>query len=342
MISLVELQHTDPATLTKKDFVPTNEVRWCPACADFSILQQVQKTLPTLGIPRENIVFVSGIGCSSRFPYYMNTYGMHSIHGRAPAVATGLKVARPDLSVWVITGDGDALAIGGNHFIHAVRRNVGLKILLFNNRIYGLTKGQCSPTSEVGKKTKSTPLGSVDYPLEPVSVALGVGATFVARAVATDGAQLGAVLDRAAHHKGTAFVEIYQSCVMFNDGAYDHLTDAETREDHRLILKHGERLLFGKDRQRGIGLNAHGDPIVIDIARDGAEKVLVYDETSDTMPFLLSHMSAAGLPTPLGVFRALDRPTYEELITDQIALARAKQPGSAQRMLEEGQTWTVA
>ena len=332
--------HTDPSVLSKKDFSSGQEVRWCPGCADFSILNQVQKTLPTLGIPRENIVFISGIGCSSRFPYYMNTYGIHGIHGRAPAIATGLKVARPELSVWVVTGDGDALSIGGNHIMHALRRNVGIKVLMFNNRIYGLTKGQYSPTSEVGKKTKSSPLGSVDYPLEPMSVALGVGATFVARVIGTDGPLLAEVLLRAAQHQGTAFVEIYQSCVIFNDGAFDTLTEGDAKHERQLRLRQGEKLLFSKGT-KGIGLDEHGHPIAIDVAKEGDGRVLTYDETSETMPFLLSHLSD-DLPTAFGVFRAVERPTYEELVTRQVEKARARGAGTAQTMLEAGESWTVA
>jgi 2-oxoglutarate ferredoxin oxidoreductase subunit beta len=337
----LDIVHTDPALLSKKDFVPDNEVRWCPGCADYSILAQVQKTLPTLGIPKENFVFVSGIGCSSRFPYYMDTYGIHGIHGRAPAIATGLKVARPELSVWMITGDGDALAIGGNHFIHALRRNVGLKVLLFNNRIYGLTKGQYSPTSEMGKKTKSTPLGSIDYPLEPVSVALGVGTTFIARVLGTDAQMMGQVLDRAAKHKGTAFIEIYQSCTIFNDGAFDYLSDAKTKEDHRLVLRHGQPLVFGTGGSKGIGLDANGHPTVIDVARDGMAGVLTYDETSDTLPFVLSRLGAPAFPTPLGVFRSIEHDTYEDLVVNQINTARSRKSGNAQSLLEEGECWTV-
>jgi 2-oxoglutarate ferredoxin oxidoreductase subunit beta len=334
------VQHTDPSLLTRKDFVPSNEVRWCPACGDFAILAQVQKALPTLGIPKENFVFVSGIGCSSRFPYYMDTYGIHSIHGRAPAVATGLKIARPDLSVWVITGDGDALSIGGNHFIHALRRNVGLKVLLFNNQIYGLTKGQYSPTSEVGKKTKSTPDGSIDYPLEPIRVALGAGATFVARVLATDGPLLGEVLTKAAAHQGTAFVEIYQSCVMFNEDAFETITEVSTKDDHRVILKHGEPLLFGKNKEKGIGLNEKGEPVVIDVLKDGIAKVVVYDQTSQTLPYVLAHMSE-GLPTPFGVFHSVEKPNYETLLVEQVGRAKAKKQGSVQAMLEEGESWIV-
>src|SRR5688572_6449013 len=247
-----DVAHTDPSALKLKDFQSDQDVRWCPGCGDYSILANVQRALPGLGIPRENFVFVSGIGCSSRFPYYMNTYGMHTIHGRAPALATGIKTMRPDLSVWVITGDGDALSIGGNHFIHVMRRNVDLKVLLFNNQIYGLTKGQYSPTSPVGTRAKSTPLGSIDYPLDPVSVALGANATFVARSFDVHANHLQTVLKRATEHKGTAFVEIYQNCNIFNDGCFSLLTDKETRPMHVLELEHGKPMRFGKDREKGI------------------------------------------------------------------------------------------
>jgi 2-oxoglutarate ferredoxin oxidoreductase subunit beta len=241
-----------PVQLKRKDFVTDQEVRWCPGCGDYAILAQVQKLLPTLGIRKENFVFISGIGCSSRFPYYVDTYGMHTIHGRAPAIATGLKLARPDLSVWMVTGDGDALAIGGNHFIHLMRRNVDLKVLLLNNQIYGLTKGQFSPTSLLGAHTKTTPLGSVDRPFNPVSLAIASGATFVARSVDVELDHLAMVLRAAAEHRGTAFVEVYQNCVTFNDGAYDFITDRSGKEDHRVLLEQGKPLIFGKARDRGI------------------------------------------------------------------------------------------
>ena len=257
----------DVATLTKKDFESNQDVRWCPGCGDYAVLAQIQKLMPTLGIARENFAFISGIGCSSRFPYYMETYGMHSIHGRAPAIASGLKLARPELSVWVVTGDGDALAIGGNHFIHAMRRNIDLKIILLNNRIYGLTKGQYSPTSELGKKTKTTPHGSIDRPFSPVALALGAGATFVARTVDSDLAHMAGVLRRAAEHKGTAFVEIFQNCIVFNDGAYDAITDKSLRDDTRLLLEHGKPLVYGKGRDKGIRQRGQA-PF------DGADRVL--------------------------------------------------------------------
>lgn len=334
-----------PACLTKKDFESNQDVRWCPGCGDYAVLAQVQKLLPTLGIPRENFAFISGIGCSSRFPYYMETYGMHSIHGRAPAIASGLKLARPELSVWVVTGDGDALAIGGNHFIHAMRRNVDLKIILLNNRIYGLTKGQYSPTSELGKKTKTTPLGSIDRPFNPVALALGAGATFVARSVDTDLPHLQSVLARAARHKGTAFIEIYQNCVVFNDGAYGALTDKETRADARVLLEHGKPVVFGKDRNRGIRLNGL-QPEAVTIGENGITEadLMVHDETANNsgLAFLLSQFESPEFPVPLGIFRALETPTYQDLSQHQAEQARAsKGRGDLTRLLHSGDTWAI-
>lgn len=335
--------HIAPACLSKKDFESNQDVRWCPGCGDYAVLAQVQKLLPTLGIPRENFVFISGIGCSSRFPYYMETYGMHSIHGRAPAIASGLKLARPELSVWVVTGDGDALAIGGNHFIHAMRRNVDLKIILLNNRIYGLTKGQYSPTSEIGKKTKTTPMGSIDRPFSPVALALGAGASFVARSVDTDLAHLQSVLARAAQHKGTAFVEIYQNCIVFNDGAFDVLSDKTTRADARLLLEHGKPMLFGQERQRGIhmqGLQAQA----VTLGENGIAEadLLVHDEQAGALAFLLSQFEGPDLPVPLGVFRALEAPTYQERNAHQVAEARrVKGRGDLAGLLNSGDIWSI-
>jgi 2-oxoglutarate ferredoxin oxidoreductase subunit beta len=331
--------------LTKKDFESNQDVRWCPGCGDYAVLSQIQKLLPTLGIPRENFAFISGIGCSSRFPYYMETYGMHSIHGRAPAIASGLKLARPELSVWVVTGDGDALAIGGNHFIHAMRRNVDLKIILLNNRIYGLTKGQYSPTSEMGKKTKTTPLGSIDRPFSPVAMALGAGATFVARTVDTDLAHMGQVLARAAQHKGTAFVEVFQNCIVFNDGAYDAITDKGTRADARVLLEHGKPLVFGKERDKGIRLRGL-EPEVVALGEGGANEaeLVVHDEKAahSGLAFFLSQFDAPNLPVPLGVFRAVEAPAYDELNTRLAADARAaKGRGDLARLLNGGETWTI-
>ncbi len=330
--------------LTKKDFQSDQEVRWCPGCGDYAILAQVQKIMPELGIPRHDIVFISGIGCSSRFPYYMNTYGMHSIHGRAPAFATGLKVSRPELSVWVVTGDGDGLSIGGNHMIHALRRNVDLKILLFNNRIYGLTKGQYSPTSELGKKTKSTPFGSVDAPFGPIQLALGAGATFVARSVDVDPAHLTETVRRAAHHKGTAFVEIYQNCNVFNDGAYTYMTEKAVRADAQVVLENGKPLVFGKAKDKGIRLNAKLEPEVFQIGKDGPiEQALVHDEENETKAWLISHLRPPHFPTPVGVFRAVSHPTYDALMNAQEAdVVKAKGKGDLGKLLNAGETWTVS
>ncbi|MEZ5614419.1 MAG: 2-oxoacid:ferredoxin oxidoreductase subunit beta [Rhodocyclaceae bacterium] len=336
----------DMATLTKKDFESNQDVRWCPGCGDYAVLAQIQKLMPQLGIPRENFAFISGIGCSSRFPYYMETYGMHSIHGRAPAIASGLKLARPELSVWVVTGDGDALAIGGNHFIHAMRRNIGLKIILLNNRIYGLTKGQYSPTSELGKKTKTTPHGSIDRPFSPVAVALGAGATFVARTVDSDLAHMAGVLRRAAEHEGTAFVEIFQNCIVFNDGAYDAITDKSVRDDNRLLLEHGKPLLFGKERNRGIRLRGL-EPEAVTLGEDGVTvaDLVVHDEAADHsgLAFFLSQFDAPKLPVPLGVFRAVNAPAYEGMNNQLHADAEARRGrGDLAALFNSGDTWTIA
>ena len=346
MINIAAIPAGDaPACLTKKDFESSQDVRWCPGCGDYAVLAQVQKLLPTLGIPRENFAFISGIGCSSRFPYYMETYGMHSIHGRAPAIASGLKLARPELSVWVVTGDGDALAIGGNHFIHAMRRNVDLKIILLNNRIYGLTKGQYSPTSEMGKKTKTTPLGSIDRPFSPVSLAIGAGATFVARTLDTDLPHLQSVLARAARHKGTAFVEIYQNCIVFNDGAYDGLTDKATRDDARVLLEHGKPMVYGKERNRGIRMRGM-EAEAVTLGENGVTEadLLVHDERAGNgaLAFLLSQLESTAFPVPLGVFRALETPTYQERNADQAEGARrTKGRGDLASLLNSGDTWTI-
>ncbi len=333
------------AALTKKDFETDQDVRWCPGCGDYAVLAQVQKLMPTLGIPRENFAFISGIGCSSRFPYYMETYGMHSIHGRAPAIASGLKLARPELSVWVVTGDGDALAIGGNHFIHAMRRNIGLKILLLNNRIYGLTKGQYSPTSLLGMKTKSTPQGSIDRPFSPVAVALGAGATFVARTVDSDLAHMAGVLKRAAEHQGTAFVEIYQNCIVFNDGAYDAITDKSMRDDTRLMLEHGKPLLYGKERNKGIRLRGM-EPEAVTLGENGVTEsdLLVHDEAAEHggLAFLLSQFDVPTLPVPLGVFREVGAPSYEEMNNGLQADARERRgQGDLASLFNSGDTWTI-
>ncbi|WP_068808996.1 2-oxoacid:ferredoxin oxidoreductase subunit beta [Thauera phenolivorans] len=331
--------------LTRKDFESDQAVRWCPGCGDHALLNQIQKLLPTLGIPREDFAFVSGIGCASRFPYYLDTYGMHAIHGRAPAIASGLKLARPELSVWVVTGDGDALAIGGNHFIHALRRNVGIRIVLLNNRIYGLTKGQASPTTELGEHTKSTPLGNVDRPFDPVALALGAGATFVARALDTDLARLGEVLRRAALHPGTAFVEVLQNCNMFADGSYRALTDRATRDEARIVLEHGRPLVFGAARDKGIrlrGLQAE----VVAIGPEGAreDELLVHDERADggALGFLLAQLAAPGFPVPLGVFRAVELPSCEARHAGLVAAAQARHGrGDLQTLLAGGNSWEI-
>ncbi|MEV6969959.1 2-oxoacid:ferredoxin oxidoreductase subunit beta [Hamadaea sp. NPDC051192] len=338
-----------PVQLTAKDFKSDQEVRWCPGCGDYAILAAMQGFLPELGIPRERTVFVSGIGCSSRFPYYLNTYGMHSIHGRAPAIATGLSVSRPDLSVWVVTGDGDALSIGGNHLIHALRRNVNLKILLFNNRIYGLTKGQYSPTSEVGKITKSTPFGSADAPFNPISLALGAEATFVARTIDSDRKHLQSVLRAAAEHNGSAFVEIYQNCNIFNDGAFDVLKSPDTRDDFVMPLVHGQPITFGKDREWCVvhPPGAFGLEVRRTSEVDETE-IVVHDATvaEPAYAFALSRLPGLDLRhTPIGVFRSVDRPTYDEVVVEQVSAAQAKAEGTPEdqlsALLNAGDTWTI-
>jgi 2-oxoglutarate ferredoxin oxidoreductase subunit beta len=338
------------APLTTKDFKTDQEVRWCPGCGDYAVLAAVQSFLPELEIRRENIVFVSGIGCSSRFPYYMNTYGMHSIHGRAPAIATGLAISRPDLSVWVVTGDGDALSIGGNHLIHALRRNVNLKILLFNNRIYGLTKGQYSPTSEQGKITKSTPLGSLDVPFNPVSLALGAEASFVARTIDTDRKHLTSVLRAAAHHRGTALVEIYQNCNIFNDGAFELLKSPETRDDAVIRLEHGEPVRFGADGQRGVARMPDGTLRVVDVAEHGTKRLLVHDAHAENpeVAFALSRLADPTTlsTTAVGIYRDVHRATYDDLLHEQLAAAADNAgPGnraSLERLVAGSDTWTVS
>jgi 2-oxoglutarate ferredoxin oxidoreductase subunit beta len=332
------------STLTKRDYQSDVDPRWCPGCGDYSILAQVQAVLPELGVPKENTVFVSGIGCSSRFPYYMNTYGFHTIHGRAPAVATGLKLSRPDLDVWVVTGDGDALSIGGNHFIHMLRRNVDLKILLFNNRIYGLTKGQYSPTSELSKKTKSTPFGSIDAPFNPLQVALGAGAGFVARSIDVDPVHLRSVLTRAANHKGSAFVEIFQNCNVFNDGAYEHLTERSVKDRMQLKLEHGKPMVFAKGT-KGIRLNGF-KPEVVTLGEGGVTEkdLLVHDEkAAASLSFLISELQSPDFPTPMGVFRAVERPVHHELDQAQLVKARSggRGDGNLTALLHQGDTWTV-
>jgi 2-oxoglutarate ferredoxin oxidoreductase subunit beta len=327
--------------LTRKDFVSDQEVRWCPGCGDYAILAQVQKIMPEFGISRENTVFISGIGCSSRFPYYMNTYGFHTIHGRAPAIATGLKVTRPELDVWVVTGDGDGLSIGGNHLIHCLRRNVDMKILLFNNKIYGLTKGQYSPTSEVGKVTKSTPAGSVDFPFNPLTVALGAHASFVCRAIDVEQKHLGDMLKRAHAHRGSSFMEILQNCNIFNDGAFNEVSDKQIKADYQLILEHGKPLIFGKSKDKGIRMNGQRAEVV-QLGNGVTDKdVVVHDETNLPLAFMLANFEPP-LPTPIGVFYATARPTFDAAVNKQLEEAKSKQgPGDLQGLLIRGDTWTV-
>ncbi len=330
--------------LTRKDFVSDQEVRWCPGCGDYSILAQTQKTMPDFGVPKENIVFISGIGCSGRLPYYMNTYGFHTIHGRAPTLATGLKLGRPELMVWVITGDGDALSIGGNHVIHSMRRNVDIKLVMFNNRIYGLTKGQASPTSELGKKTKSSPAGTVDFPVQPLSLALAAEASFVARSVDTHTEHLQETLNRAGFHKGSAFVEVLQNCNIFNDGAFRDFTEREVRDDRTLVLEHGKPMIFGKDRDKGIRLNGlHPEVVELGDAVTEAD-LLVHDEEVEDpyLAYMLSRMWWPQFPVPVGVLRNIQRPTHDQLVVGQIDDAVTKfGAGDLEKLLVSGETWTV-
>src|ERR1022692_2015901 len=331
--------------LSTRDFKSDQEVRWCPGCGDYAILAAFQAFLPELEIPRENLVMISGIGCSSRLPYYVNSYGMHSIHGRAPAIATGLAASRPDLSVWVITGGGDALSIGGNHPIHALRRNVNIKILLFNNRIYGLTKGQYSPTSEQGKVTKSTPFGSLDTPFNPVSLALGAEASFVARTVDSDRKHLTGLVGAAADHRGTAFVEIYQNCPIYNDDAFAPVTDAGTRDDRLIRLEHGEPVRFGADRGQGLRFSRYGSLEAVDAAGTDDESLLVHDAHAPdpSYAFALSRLDTADFAhSPIGVFRQVPRPSYDELMAGQIETARERDgDGDLTALLAGGDTWQV-
>ncbi len=331
--------------LKADDFTSDQDVRWCPGCGDYSILAQMKKVLPEIGVPPEKTVFISGIGCSSRFPYYVNTYGVHSIHGRAPAVATGLKLTRPDLSVWVITGDGDALSIGGNHFIHLLRRNVDLNIVLFNNRIYGLTKGQFSPTSVEGQVTKSTPMGVVDHPLNPISIAVGAEATFIARSVDSNVKHLAYTLKRAAAHKGTSFVEVYQNCNVFNDGAFSYAQDKATRDDSTIELEHGKPMIFGKDRDKGIRLNGfHFEIVNLADGKVKEDDLLFHDEKApSTLVYMLSRMRHPHFPEPIGVFRDVVSETFEEAVRGQIDEAIAKKgPGNLQKLFMSGDTWKVS
>ena len=337
---------TTAPVLTAKDFATDQEVRWCPGCGDYSILAQVQKVMPTLGIPRENIVFISGIGCSSRFPYYMNTFGMHSIHGRATAVASGLKATRPELSVWIITGDGDSLSIGGNHTIHLLRRNFDVNILLFNNQIYGLTKGQYSPTSEEKKITKSTPMGSIDHPFNPAALALGADATFVARTMDRDPKHLQAMLLRANAHKGSSFLEIYQNCNIFNDGAFEIFTEKGTKPVETLFLETGKPLLFGANNEKGIKLDGF-KPVVVDLTQGhSADDCWIHDEKDIYKAQILSRIFddvqiEGHLPRPFGVFYETDRPCYEDVMKAQLEEASARKPADLDKLLRGNEVWTI-
>lgn len=335
----------DLPVLKPTDFASDQDVRWCPGCGDYSILAQMKKMLPDLGLPLEEIVFISGIGCSSRFPYYMNTYGMHSIHGRAPAFATGLRVARPDLKVFLITGDGDALSIGGNHFIHMLRRNVDVTVVLFNNRIYGLTKGQYSPTSPEGQVTKSTPMGSVDHPLNPISIALGAEAGFIARSVDSNIKHLASTLYAAAMHRGTSLVEVYQNCNVFNDGAWSYAQDKATRADTTIELEHGKPLIFGKNRDKGIRLNGFS-PEIVDLSSGDVSQddLLFHDVKADsTLVHILAKMRHPDFPEPIGVFRDTDGVIFEDEVRGQITTAVEKRgPGDLNALFASGDTWEVA
>ena len=330
---------------TKKDWTSDQEIRWCPGCGDYSILMAVQMLMPDLGVRREDTVFVSGIGCSSRFPYYMNTYGIHSIHGRAPALATGIAVTRPDLHVWVITGDGDALSIGGNHLLHALRRNVNLTIILFNNQIYGLTKGQYSPTSEAGKVTKSTPFGSLDHPYNPVSLALGAEASFVARTHDMDRKHMMETFRRAYEHQGASLVEVYQNCNVFNDGAFETILSKDARPNMLIPLEHGKAIRFGPDGEHGV-IFEDGSARVVDVADVGEESLVVHDERREdpSLAFALSRLATGPTtPTPIGVFRDVERPHYGALVEQQlVAAAERKGPGDLEGLLHSGATWTVS
>ena len=335
--------------LTKKDFESDQDVRWCPGCGDYSILAQTQKTMPDFGVAKEKIVFISGIGCSGRLPYYMNTFGFHTIHGRAATIATGLKGARPDLMVWVITGDGDALSIGGNHLIHAMRRNVDMKMIMFNNRIYGLTKGQASPTSPMGKKTKSTPMGTIETPIIPLNLVAAAEASFIARSVDTHSEHLQEMMHRAGEHSGAAFLEVLQNCNIFNDGAWRDFTDKSVKEDRMLVLKHGEPMIFGAEKNKGIRLNGL-QPEVVTIGENGVTvaDLWVHDETDPdvTRTQILSRMWWPDFPVPVGVFRRVPRPTHDQLLVEQVESAKAaraaKGPVDLQKLLTAGETWTVS
>ena len=356
MISSAQLFHGQHMVdYSRKDFVSDQTIRWCPGCGDYSILAQMQRTMPEicreLNIPKENVAFISGIGCSSRFPYYMNNYGFHTIHGRAPTIASGLRITRPDLQVWVITGDGDGLSIGGNHLMHCLRRNIDIKIILFNNRIYGLTKGQYSPTSEMGKKTKSSPFGTVEKPINPLSIAIASKASFVARAIDTDGNHLRKMLLRMARHRGSAFLEVLQNCNVFNDGAFKDFTHKDVKSDRTVYLRHGEPIIFGKNNDNAISLRgaANGllQPEVININEIDRKEILIHDEAAagtagSALAFLLAQLETPDYPVPLGVFRSIDKPLYGELLDDQIEQAKIQLgKGDFFQQLHSGDVWKV-
>ena len=337
------MSDTKVKTYTRADFSSDQSVRWCPGCGDYAILAQAQKVFPDLGVSKENFLIVSGIGCSSRFPYYMNTFGFHTIHGRAPAIASGVKLSNPDLSVWVVTGDGDGLSIGGNHTIHLLRRNLDINVMLFNNRIYGLTKGQYSPTSEIGKVTKSSPLGSLDRPFNPLTLALGTGATYVARTIDRETKHMQAMITRSYGHKGTSFLEIYQNCNIFNDGAFGPMTDKESKADTVLWLENGQPMVFGKEKNRGIRLDGN-TPMIVEIGdKWSLDDVLVHNESDYVIASLLSNLTyQSDFPDPIGVLYAIDSPTYEELMMEQINNAIGKKGStSVQDILNAGDTWVV-
>lgn len=337
------MSDTKVKTYTRADFSSDQSVRWCPGCGDYAILAQAQKVFPDLGVSKENFVFISGIGCSSRFPYYMNTFGFHTIHGRAPAIASGVKLSNPDLSVWVVTGDGDGLSIGGNHTIHLLRRNLDINVMLFNNRIYGLTKGQYSPTSEIGKVTKSSPLGSLDRPFNPLTLALGTGATYVARTIDRETKHMQAMITRSYGHKGTSFLEIYQNCNIFNDGAFGPMTDKESKADTVLWLENGQPMVFGKEKNRGIRLDGN-TPMIVEIGdKWSLDDVLVHNESDYVIASLLANLTyQSDFPDPIGVLYAIDSPTYEELMMEQINNAIGKKGStSVQDILNAGDTWVV-
>lgn len=337
-------EQTDVKKLTFKDFETDQEVRWCPGCGDYAILKSVQMTLANIGATPENTVFVSGIGCSSRFPYYVETYGFHTIHGRAPAVATGVKLANPDLDVWLVTGDGDGLSIGGNHMLHVLRRNVDMQIMLFNNEIYGLTKGQYSPTSKPGSKTPSTPMGSVDLPLSPCSFALGAGARFVARGIDTALKALPITLERAKDHKGASFVEIFQNCIVFNDGTFDQFTQKKTAADTQIHVVHGERMIFGKEKDKGLVFNLEKFALeIVTIGENGVteDDILVHDETNKMMAHMLVELTAPDFPVVCGVIYCNPEESYNDAVHNQMKAAKSAKKADFNALIRQGRTWIV-